>query len=436
MGTEVTADEMNPSGSKGKLVTVLSIDGGGVKGIIPGVILAFIEAELQKLDGEEVRLADYFDVVAGTSTGGLITAMITAPDSNNRPLYAAKDIVPFYLEHSPGVFPDKNSGKMLGSVVNLFSTVTGPKYSGHYFRSLVRQLLGDTKISQTLSSIVIPTFDIRLLQPIIFSTSEVCTELSLYICIYEQETKRSLKKFSFSSSNAQAKRDVSKDALLSDVCISTCAAPTYFPSHYFKIEDSEGKVLKRFNLIDGGVAANNPTLLAMTSITNDLLDNNEDLAPISATDYRKYMIISIGTGNAKNERKYKSSVVSKWGVLGWLYDGGNVPLIDAFCQASADMVDIHASTLFRALHCQENYLRIETDDLVGNTASLDISTKKNMQKLIQIGQDLLKKTMCRVNLENGISEEVEGACTNQEALIRFVKVLSNERGARLAKSAL
>ncbi|MCL7031476.1 hypothetical protein MKW94_028185 [Papaver nudicaule] len=296
-------------------------------------------------------------------------------------------------------------GSIFGSVVNLFSTLGGPKYSGNYFRSLVRGLLGETKINQTLSSIVIPTFDIRLLQPIIFSTSE-------------------------------AKRDVSKDALLSDICISTCAAPTYFPSHYFKTKDSEGKVMKRFNLVDGGVAANNPTLLAMTSITNDLLDNNEDLAPISATDYKKYMIISIGTGNAKNERRYKSSVVSKWGVLGWLYDGGNNPLIDAFCQASADMVDIHASTLFRALHCQENYLRIETDDLVGNTASVDISTKKNMQNLIKIGQDLLKKTMCRVNLETGISEEVEGACTNEEALRRFVKVLSNERQTRLAKSAL
>ncbi|XP_026384418.1 patatin-like protein 2 [Papaver somniferum] len=382
------------------LVTVLSMDGGGVKGIIPGVILAFIEAELQKLDGEEVRLADYFDVVAGTSTGGLITAIITAPNSNNRPLYAAKDIVPFYLQHSPNVFPNEN--RMLGSVVHFFSTVTGPKYSRHYFRSLVKKLLGDTKISQTLSSIVIPTFDMRLLRPIIFSTSE-------------------------------AKRDASKDALLSDVCISTCVAPTYFPSHYFKTKDSEGKVLKRFNLVDGGVAANNPTLLAMTSITNDLLDNNEDLAPIRAKDYRKYIIISLGTGNAKNEEKYKSSLVSKWGVLGWLYYGGNVPLIDAFCQASADMVDIHASTLFRALHLEENYLRIVTDDLVGNTTSVDISTKKNMQKLIKIGQDILKKTMCRVNLETGISEEIEGACTNEEALIHFVKILPNERPARLAK---
>ncbi|KAF9601667.1 hypothetical protein IFM89_021719 [Coptis chinensis] len=61
-----------------------------------------------ELDGEEVRLADYFDVVAGTSTGGLIATMITAPDDNNRPLYATKDIVAFYLKHCPDIFPKKN----------------------------------------------------------------------------------------------------------------------------------------------------------------------------------------------------------------------------------------------------------------------------------------------------------------------------------------
>ncbi|KAE8715499.1 hypothetical protein F3Y22_tig00110163pilonHSYRG00051 [Hibiscus syriacus] len=55
----------------GNLITVLSIDGGGIRGIIPGTILAFLEAELQKLDGEEARLADYFDVITRTSTGGL-----------------------------------------------------------------------------------------------------------------------------------------------------------------------------------------------------------------------------------------------------------------------------------------------------------------------------------------------------------------------------
>ncbi|KAF3339453.1 Patatin-like protein 2 [Carex littledalei] len=74
------------------LITILSIDGGGIRGIIPAVILSFLESELQKLDGGDARLADYFDVIAGTtSTGGLLTAMLTAPNSENRPLFAAKD---------------------------------------------------------------------------------------------------------------------------------------------------------------------------------------------------------------------------------------------------------------------------------------------------------------------------------------------------------
>ena len=60
---------------------------------------------MQKLDGQDARLADYFDVITGTSTGGLVTAMLTTPNENNRPLYAAKDINPFYLENCPKIFP-------------------------------------------------------------------------------------------------------------------------------------------------------------------------------------------------------------------------------------------------------------------------------------------------------------------------------------------
>jgi len=216
------ATPRSPPPAYGSIVTVLSIDGGGVRGIIPGTILAFLEAKLQELDGPGARVADYFDVVAGTSTGGLVTAMLTAPDKEGRPLFAAKEINDFYLKHSPKIFPAK-SGGLLGLVK---SVALGPKYDGKYLRSIVRELLGDTKVSQALQNIVIPTFDIKLLQPTIFSRYD-------------------------------AVKDVSKDALLSDVCIGTSAAPTYLPGHQFETKDKDGKP-RAFNLIDGGVAANNP----------------------------------------------------------------------------------------------------------------------------------------------------------------------------------
>ncbi|XP_038977394.1 patatin-like protein 2 isoform X1 [Phoenix dactylifera] len=178
------------------------------------------------------------------------------------------------------------------------------------------------------------------------------------------------------------------------------------------------------------------TLLALNEVTKESFKQNDDFFPIKPADYGKFLVLSLGTGSSKQEEKFDASMASKWGVLGWLYNSGMTPLIDSFSQASSDMVDIHASVIFQALHCESNYLRIQDDTLMGDTASVDVSSKENLLKLVQIGKELLKKPVSRVNLESGMYEAVQMAGTNEEELIRFAKMLSSERQLRLGKMHL
>ncbi|CAA7401624.1 unnamed protein product [Spirodela intermedia] len=369
----------------GNLITVLSIDGGGIRGLIPSILLSFLESELQKLDGEDSRLADYFDVIAGTSTGGLITSMLTAPDKDNRPLFAAKDIKNFYLEHTPRIFPQ--SSGIWGRIMKILRAIMGPKYNGKYLHQVVKEKLGSTRLHQAITNVVIPTFDIKHLQPTIFSTYEVKSNPSL-------------------------------DALFSDICIATSAAPTYLPAHYFQTEAKQGGV-REFNLVDGGVAANNPALVAMGEVTKEIFRGNPDFFPIRPMDYGRFLVISLGTGSSKSAGKYNAKMARQWGVLGWLLSGGSTPLVDVFMQSSADMVDINITVAFQALHSGGNYLRIGEDTLTGDASSVDIATKENLENLVNIGEKLLKKPLSRVNLETGIFEPIaNGGGTNEEALRR------------------
>ncbi|KAJ9670020.1 hypothetical protein PVL29_026526 [Vitis rotundifolia] len=372
------------------MATVLSIDGGGIRGIIPGTLLAFLESKLQELDGANARIADYFDIIAGTSTGGLVTSMLTAPNKDNRPIYAAKDINNFYLEHCPKIFPQ-----------NSVSGATGPKYDGKYLRSLTDELLGDLTLKQTLTNVVIPTFDIKLLQPIIFSTKD-------------------------------ARKNVAKNARLSDICIGTSAAPTYLPAHYFETRDASGKT-RSFDLIDGGVAANNPTLMAISHVSKEIiLMHNSQSGEINPMDAKRMLVLSLGTGAPKLEEKYNAATASSWGPLEWLLDNGATPLLDIYGHASSDMVDIHVSTLFQSRRCQKNYLRIQDDTLTGDASSVDIATVENLERLEQIGKELLEKPVSRVNLETGKYEELVGEGTNRGALTQFAMLLSQQRKLRQA----
>lgn len=393
------AKEQLQAPTYGDLITILSIDGGGIRGIIPGTILGFLESQLQELDGEDARLADYFDVIAGTSTGGLVTAMLTCPNEKNRPLFAAEDIKDFYLTNCPNIFPQPGC-PLFSRATKVIKALSGPKYDGKFLHKVVRDRLGETRLHQTLTNVVIPTFDVMHLQPAIFSSYQV-------------------------------KKKPTLDALLSDICIATSAAPTYLPAHYFKIQTDNGDV-REYNLIDGGVAANNPTLVAMGEVSKEIIKGNPDFFPTKPMDYGKFLVISLGTGSRKDEKRYNAKQSAKWGILGWLTSGGSTPLVDVFTQASGDMVDLHLSVVFEALH-SDKYLRIQDDGLIGDVSSVDIATENNLNELVKVGEGLLKKQVSRVNLETGIFEPFKEE-TNEEALKRFAKLLSQERHRRHLRS--
>jgi hypothetical protein len=174
----------------------------------------------------------------------------------------------------------------------------------------------------------------------------------------------------------------------------------------------------------------------MNHVSKQILLGNQDFFPIKPADYGKFMVLSLGTGTAKIEERYDAKQAGKWGIFGWLYNNGNKPLIDSFSHASSDLVDIHISVLFHALHCDKGYLRIQDDELKGNTASVDVSTKENLNRLVETGKGLLKKPVCKVNLETGKNEPDLSRGTNEEELVRFARMLSQERWARLQKKGI
>lgn len=225
---------------------------------------------------------------------------------------------------------------------------------------------------------------------------------------------------------SQLKDRPDMNGMLSDICIATSAAPTYLPAHSFETKDQHGKVMNNFDLVDGGVAANNPALVAIAEMTNKFSHQgpipNLNVEPMQ---YDRFLVISLGTGSQKQEMRYSANEAAHWGTLSWV-----TPLIDTFAQASADMVDYHIASVFQALKSEHNYLRIQDDTLTGDLSSVDVATEKNLNDLVKVGEALLKKPLSRINLKSGIYEPCKHYETNEQALKRFAERLSKQKQFR------
>nr|XP_004244529.1 patatin-08-like [Solanum lycopersicum] len=371
----ILATTSSTSATLEDVVTILSIDGGGIKGIIPGVILEFLEGKLQELD-RDARLADYFDVIGGTSTGGLITAMITTPNENNRPFAAANEIVPFYFQHGPHIF-NSSTGTFLG-----------PSFDGKYLLQILEDNFGETRLHQALTEVVISSFDIKRNKPVIFTKSNLTNYPELNATMY-------------------------------DICYSTAAAPTVFPPHYFVTNTSNGDTYE-FNLVDGGVASVGDPALLSVSVATKLAEEDPAFASIRSLNLKKMLLLSLGTGtNSEFDKTYTANETAKWGYFQW--KSVIPPMLDA---SSSYMTDYYLSTVFQALDSQDNYLRVQENALTGTTTDMVDASVANMDLLKQVGKNLLKKPVSKDNPE-----------TYEQALTRFAQSLIDRKNLRANKAS-
>ena len=135
---------------------ILSIDGGGVRGIVPAVILAYLEKKLQQLSGNsDARIADYFDLFAGNSTGGLIISGLLLPGEDGRPKYSAEDIVELYLKNAKIIF---QSSLLQG--IKSVSGLLDVKYEDEGAQFVYNKYFENRELKELLKPCLIPVYDL------------------------------------------------------------------------------------------------------------------------------------------------------------------------------------------------------------------------------------------------------------------------------------
>ncbi len=280
---------------------ILSIDGGGLRGLIPVLILK----EIEKRTGK--RITDMFDMVAGTSTGGLIAAGITVSDDGKNPKYGLEDIEKIYSERGKDIFPKKN---WLKSFISNVSSLKNPKFSADGLQKVLEELLGDKHISDCMKPIFITSFDLFNNEALLFKYRQAIT-------------------------------DASANARLVDVCRATSAAPTYLPAYDFNYR-GEKRVC-----VDGGIYMNNPSLGALIEIVKFHKEAPYNIDSLKLDDI---VVLSLGTGHYSSEIARKK--VEGWGLLDW---AGNIT--DVMMQA------VNQTTTYETdeLIADDNFLRINID---------------------------------------------------------------------------
>jgi len=318
-----------------KLTRILSIDGGGIRGILPGQILVSLEQKLKEIDkNPDARIADYFDLIAGTSTGGILSCMyiLASEENKNRPRFSAKKAVDLYLDRGDEIF-DINFWQKFRSGLGILDE----KYSEKELEEALDDYIGEVKLSELLKPCLITSYDIKRRKGHFFRSHK-------------------------------AKIDESYDFLVKEAARATSAAPTYF-----EVARVKGMDKQVYPLIDGGVFVNNPTLCAYSEARTWKFDAERN-KPKAA----EMMILSLGTGGSDTSYEYKKA--KDWGAVQWI-----VPIIDIMMSGVADTVHYQLTQIYDAVGEPDQYLRISPKLFTADSA-MDNASHENLVKLKNDGE--------------------------------------------------
>lgn len=204
-----------------KTFKVLSLDGGGIKGYLAAKILTNIEQYLNNKDGKNISVGQRFDLIAGTSTGGIIALGLSIG-------LTAKEIQEFYEKKIPIIFKKRH----------FWDGLLTPKYSNDNLKQALFEIFKDQTLNDVLTKVCITSVSAQNGKP------------------------RFYKSGYFDRNRARL------DETLVDIALATSAAPTYFTT-YSPSQHS-------YALVDGGICANNPAMVALIEamqLNNHSLDS-------------------------------------------------------------------------------------------------------------------------------------------------------------------
>ena len=274
---------------EGSYKTILSLDGGGIRGLITAKILHELESQTRQ------RIHELFDLIVGTSTGGILAAGLARPQIEQAGVpCSAEELANVYSERGREIF-----NRSLWKGVTSLGGLSDEKYDAAPLESILYEILGDAELKETVPDIIVTSYDIEKREPYLFKTSKA---------------------------RAGA---VGRNHLLRHVGRATSAAPTYFEAFLLDDAQWEGEQGHRRALVDGGVFANNPSMIGLSEALS------------SGTDMSEIVLCSVGTG--VNDREIPYDEAKDWGPLGWAK-----PVISVMMDGMSDSVHYHARKLLPA----------------------------------------------------------------------------------------